>query len=342
MLCIHFNICIQLNNILPFYFHLPKSFFMKSYFLIILLMALFTTVIHAQEKGDTLTGAPSMEEKYQRLKDSARLTQPFIPSVSSVMIRHRQTELNYFVSLASANRYRDISGDLQDYNSRLTYLYNTLQITYGISKEARFNIGLDVRATVGRIDENANSSVFKVFDAKVDGNSRHASAITSVAPRIRWRPFKDNYRFTVQSSLILPVHVSAVKKQVLGNSQIYFLSQFLYDQPLSKRLFLFSQLGLQYGFQRKDVPEFVNTPLSVYLSYYVPKKLILFGLMNYVPFFTREDKWRYNRYTIQTGGGIQYQLSKQILLNVYYATDLKGKNYPDMNSYTLSARFITF
>lgn len=314
---------------------------MKSFLLILLLLTLFIDVVPAQEKKDTADRYTSMETRYQKLKDSFRLSHPFIPAVSSVMIKPRQMEFNYFATLASANRYRDISGNLQDYNARLTYLYNTLQFTYGISKDARFNIGLDVNAAIGRIDEDANSSVFKVFDASAAGNSRQAAAITSVVPRIRWMPFKNNYRFTIQSSVILPMPVSDAKQEVLGRSQIYFQSQFLYNQPLSERLFLFSQLSLQYGFKRTNVPAVFYSPLSVYLSYYIPKKLILFGLMNYVPIFTKESKWTYDRYTVQAGGGIQYQLSKQILLNAYYATDLNGKNYPDLDSYTISVRFIT-
>lgn len=314
---------------------------MKPFLLLILLLSLVISSVPAQEKNDTVDHYESMETKYQKLKDSFRLSHPFIPAVSSVMIRHEQIELNYFFSLASTTRYRDIGGNLQDYNARLTYLYNTLQFTYGISKHARFNIGLDVNAAMGRIDDDANSSVFKVFDASTTGNSKHAAAVTSVAPRIRWMPFKDSYRFTIQSSVLLPMPVSDEKQQVLGRSQIYFQSLFLYNLPLSERLFLFSQLGLQYGFKRTDVPAVFYSPLSVYLSYYVPKKLILFGLMNYVPIFTKANKWTYDRYTVQAGGGIQYQISRQILLNAYYANDLKGKNYPDLDIYTISVRFIT-
>ena len=342
MLCIHSLQCMYWMKEYPSVFLICGNLFnMKSFFLIILLSALFINGVLAQEKKDTIDRYQSMETRYQKLKDSFRISNPFIPAVSSVMIKHRQIELNYFASLASANRYRDIGGNLQDINARQTYLYNTLQITYGISKDVRFNIGLDVNAAMGRIDEDPNSSVFKVFDESVTGNSRHAGAITSFAPRIRWMPFKNNYRFTIQSSVILPMPVNDAKQQVLGHSQIYFLSQFLYNLPLSERLYLFSQLSLQYGFKRANVPAVFYSPLSVYLSYYIPKKLILFGLMNYVPIFTKESKWTYSRYTVQAGGGIQYQVSKQILLNAYYATDLKGKNYPNMGSYTISFRFIT-
>ncbi|RYZ97019.1 MAG: hypothetical protein EOO68_15920 [Moraxellaceae bacterium] len=160
---------------------------MKPFFLLIIFLLLLIGNMTAQVTTDTTVAYQSIEARYQKLKDSARLSQPFIPAVSSVMIKHDQIELNYFLSVASGNRYRDFDGNLQDYNVRLTYLYNTLQFTYGISKKDRFNIGLDVSAIMGRIDDNPNSSFLKVFDGSTTGNSRHTAAFTSIAPRIRSR-----------------------------------------------------------------------------------------------------------------------------------------------------------
>ena len=314
---------------------------MKSFVLIALLLYFFTSNTACQDKNDSTDRYQLMENRYQRLKDSFGVSHPFIPAVSSVMIKHRQVELNYFASLASANSYRTDAGDLMDINVNQSYLYNTLQITYGLSKNERFNAGIDINSVAGRIDQDRNSSIFKVFNPSVTGNDKYAFAVTSFAPRVRWRPLKKNYKFTIQSSVRLPTPINNEKQAILGSNQIYFLSQFLYNQPLSNRLFLFSQISLQYGFKRTNTAAVVFSPVSMYLSYYIPKKVILFALLNYVPIFINQNKWTISRYALQPGGGLQYQLSRQVLINAYYVRVVAGKNYPELAGYNISVRFIT-
>ncbi|SDG58133.1 hypothetical protein [Chitinophaga filiformis] len=307
--------------------------------ILIIFMLYITHSILAQEK-DTTSHYQQLEEKYQRLKDSTSRLSPFIPAVSSVLINYKQVELNFFASMISANNYRDDDGHLGDLNARQTYLYRTIQATYGVSKHARFNAGIDVNIVMGRIDQDRTSSMFKVFDSGVEGNSRFARAITSIAARIRWRPLRRNYNFTIQSSVIFPTGIDREKQYVLGYNQIFLMSQFLYNQPLSERLFLFSQLGLQYGFERENVPAAFYSPLSLYLSYLIPRKTIPFILFNYIPMFSKNNSWSYSRYTMQVGGGVQYQITRRLLINGYYANDIKGKNYPDFNTYSLSLRYV--
>ena len=313
---------------------------MKTCILILFILHMLAHSILAQEK-DTTDHYYQLEEKFQRLKDSVSRLSPFIPAVSSILLNHKQLEFNFFASIISANNYRNDEGHLGNLTVRQTYLYRTLQATYGLSRNARFNVGLDVNIVMGRIDQDRSSSMFKVFDTDVEGASRHAKAITSVAARIRWRPLKRNYNFTIQSSVTFPTGISQEKQRTLGYNQIFLMSQFLYNQPLSKRLFLFSQLGLQYGFERGNAPAAFFSPISFYLSYLIPRKTIPFILFNYIPMFSKDNSWSYNRYTMQVGGGLQYQLSRRLLVNGYYANDIKGRNYPDFNSYSLSLRYVT-
>jgi hypothetical protein len=311
---------------------------MKSFILISFLLTFIFSCAFGQEKiKDSLDHLTELEEKYRKSKDSSALLHPFIPAVSSVMLNKKQIEINFFSSLSTTNKYRDDKSDLNELEFRQTYLFNTLQFTYGISKNAKFNIGFDINSATGRIDEDRNSSMFKIFTSHTEGNSKYARAITSIAPRIRWRPLKKNYKFTIQSSFIFPTSVSAEKQNILGRSQVYFLTQFLYNQPLNKRTFLFSQLSLQYGFKNDQAPAILYSPISVYLSYFIPRKTVLFVLINYIPLLSKEN----NRYTFQLGGGLQYQISRLFLINCSYANDITGKNYPDFTSYNISLRFAT-
>jgi|GEM_PF-1215176 len=305
--------------------------------LVCLLFFVAGPVLAQDIKSDTADHYTQLEHKYRLLKDSVG-RYAFIPAVSSIMVDHKQIEINLFNSLLTAVKYRDDNNHLQDINGRQSYFYSTLQFTYGISKKTNFNIGIDVNAVWGRLDADESSSALKVFTSKTDNNSKYAGVLRSIAPRIRWRPLKNNYNFTIQSSVNIPLPITDEKKQVLGNNQVYFLLQFLYNQPFTKRIFLFTQLTAQYGFKNSSVSSVFYSPIALYLSYLFPKRTILFALANFLPVFNNGN---YNQYTFQAGGGIQYQASHHFLVNAYYSQDVYGRNFSSFNSFNLSLRFIT-
>lgn len=306
---------------------------MRSFMFTLLLLNCVASYTLGQNEKDKGEHYRKLEDKYQQLKDSL-IYNSFTPAVSSVMLKKGQTEINLFNTVMSANRYRDDNADLSDISFRDTYLYNTLQVNYGVSVNERLNFGLSIGSATRRIDQDRNSSMFKIFNSSARGNSQYASAITAITPRIRWRPLKRNYNFTMLGGISIPTSVSTKKQNILGQGQVNLMTQFLYNQPLNERLFLFSQLSLQYGFRRANTPAVFYSPLSAYFSYFLPRKTIVFALLNYIPILTNEN----NRYTFQGGGGIQYQISRIVLINGYYTNDLVGRNYGDFNSYSLSLR----
>jgi hypothetical protein len=279
-------------------------------------------------------------KKYEAMKDSLSKVNPLLPAVSSVMMNKNQLEINLFNTILSTTSARNDDGELYNLNSRTTYLFNTLQLTYGVSKNSRLNLGLDIHLSSARID-NENSSLFKVYSSEVQGNSQFARAITSIGPRIRWKPIQDNYLFTVQSSFLFPVLNDAGKENLLGTSQTYFQSQFLYSFHPAESFFLFSQVGFQYGFKNEDASSKFYPAITGYGIYYIPKKTVLFALINYSPFFMNETNWEHFANALQIGGGVQYQISKNILINGYYTKYLWGTSYPAFNSYTIGLRFVT-
>lgn len=281
-----------------------------------------------------------LEKRYAEMKDSLSKVNPLLPAVSSVMMNKNQLEVNLFNTILSATQARNSNGELYDLNARSTYLYNTLQLIYGISENARWNLGLDLNLASARID-NRSSSVFKIFSSNEQGNSQFARAITSIGPRVRWKPFQDNYRFTLQSSFLFPVLNDAGKENLLGTSQTYFQTQFLYSFHPAESFFLFSQVGFQYGFKNEDASSKFFPAVTGYGIYYIPRKTVLFALINYSPFFMNETSWEHFANALQIGGGVQYQISKNILINGYYTNYIWGTNYPVFSSYTVGLRFVT-
>jgi hypothetical protein len=114
----------------------------------------------------------------------------------------------------------------------------------------------------------------------------------------------------------------------------------LYNKPLSERIFVFSQLGLLYGFKKENVSSKFYPSLTGYLSYFIPKRTILFALINYTPFFMKENGWNYSASSLQAGGGVQYQISKSLLINAYYSNNIAGTNFQDFSSYIISVRYV--
>lgn len=294
-----------------------------------------------------LLGLPAFSQKgldtskasnrYQDLQDSLALLYPTLPAVASVVLKRNQLEVIVFNALLSGKKFRDTDGSLHLSSYRQSYLYSTLQVNLGISRNDRLNVGVGIQTTMARIDDDENASPFNVFSSRTTAGSWSARAVSSLTPRIRWRPFATNYRFTVQSSVSLPLGLSAADQQLLGAPQVAWLNQFIYNQPLSNRLFLLSQLSVQHVFKRRQVPGALLTPLSLYLSYYLPRRTVVFTLLNAVPVWAKTQ----NRHTIQAGAGAQYQLSRQLLVNGYYAHDVWGKNYPHLATYSLGLRLVS-
>lgn len=315
---------------------------MKFLIFTILLLHLVTGFSLAQEmETDTSDHYNQLERRYKKFKDSLSLSYHFSPVVSSIVLNNKQIEVNFFNSVLSAGRYRDEHGKLSNSTLRSSYIFSSIQITYGLSKRARWNIGLDINAKAGRRDNDLSSSIFKIFDSGVDGNSEYAKAITSISPRIRWRPFRKNHHLTLQSSVIFPVSINKEQQVILGANQTYFSAQLLYNQPLSDRFFLFPQIALQYGFKNANSTSIFYSPVTCSLGYLIPRKIIIFSLINYVPIFREQENWAFEQYTFKLGAGLQYNISKNIFINAYYAKDIIGKNYNYFDNYTIGLSFIS-
>ena len=286
-----------------------------------------------------VTHVNKAEQRYKFLKDSLSKFR-LVPAVSMILIKKTEVEINLFNSILSATEYRDDLGTLKKLNARTTYMYNIMQVSYGVSQKLRVNIGFDVNLISGRIDHDPTTSIFKVFNSHTKLPSKYASAISSVAPRVRWQPFKRNMNFVIQSSFIIPAVSNDEKKDVLGQNQVSFSAQFLYSQSLSKHFFLFGQLSLQYGFSTSRIYSATYTPLAIYLSYVPTKRMVLFALVNYIPVFQKNTNWRYQSYALAAGGGLQYSISRSFLINSFYTNIFEGKNYGNYTGFNLGARLL--
>jgi hypothetical protein len=315
---------------------------MKTLCLSILFAKILVMSATGQDKNkERQNNYDQLVQRYENMRDSLLKLNLLLPGVSSVMMNKNQLEINLYNTLLSANKARNNNGEIFDLNTRSTYLRNTLQLTYGISKNFKWNAGLEVNFTTARIDNDTQSSMFKVFNSTVAGNSKFARAVTSIAPGIRWKPFQKNYNFTIHGSLLIPTINNTEKESLLGTKQFYFQSQFIYNFQADEHIFLISQMGFQYGFQYNDVSTKLFPNLGGHVAYYIPHKTILFALVNYAPFFMHEDSWKYTSDALQIGGGVLFQICKNMMINGYYTNYVRGKNNLCFKIYSIGLRFIT-
>ncbi|REG92866.1 transporter family protein [Algoriphagus antarcticus] len=287
---------------------------------------------------DSAKDSDKIEQKYSVLKDSIAKYRQLIPAVSSIVINSGEIEIVFFSSLAYAGSFRNDLGNNDDLPFLQTYLQNGLQATYGI-KSDRLNLGLDINTGLVDIDNNANNFPSSIFRKKEYPDISTGLTVTSIGPRMRWRPFLKNYNLVIQVSTWFPTYGKSDYSYLFGLEQVYANAQIFYNQPITKKLFLFSQIGMQYGINNKKSSNIYIFPFSLFLSYLATQKVIFFGFGNHVQIRSNESIFK-NAGTTQLGLGTQYQHSKNYALNVYYAKEVGGKNYYSYDNISLSIRVL--
>jgi hypothetical protein len=292
---------------------LPKNWKLKIYIFTLLPLAL---------NGQT--------ERKAKL-DSAYFDPFLYPAVSIVMVPNGFFEVNSFNNLLTATKVFDNNADLVENNARTSSLNQILQITSGIGKAGRVNVGLDLNYNSFRVDLDTEASPFKVF-----GSSKayiKQNGLNSIGLRIRYLPVKNSRKFVVQHTFQIPAKSA---------NQYYFNNQAVHVLELNRKLYLFSQLQLSIGLPKDVIKTTVLVPLTEIISYLINPKLQLYGLVSHLSQFGRvNDKNFAEQFNgTQIGAGIQYQPSLRFGLTLYESKFVRGKNFGSFWSSNLGLRVI--
>jgi hypothetical protein len=287
-----------------------------------LFMCAFTTVL-----------AQSRRAKYDSLIVGDRIT----PAVSSVMMPKSYTEVILYNSLITANKFFASTGDLISFpgsGKRDSYFFNTLQVTHGISRAGRFNLGIDLSYRTGRSDADPKSSPAKVFGNSSDGLIRYDRAFTSVGLRARYIPFAKVSNLVVQHTFYAPISAGSQESTFLGDSRYALNSQLLYNQLLGRKMFLFGQVDLfvrlKEGAQQTDY----TVPVNVFATYLLTKHLFPFVQVG------MSNSWfeTFTSTSYSYGAGLQYQITSMHTINFFYNDIFAGKNSSQWRGFNLGLR----
>lgn len=240
---------------------------------------------------------------------------------------------------------------------RESYYSTLLQITFGISKNARINLGADIKLASSGIvrDNDAFNGVSEAFQFRNSPTSR--VGVSYVGPRIKIQPFKNEQNFTIQSSLLFPT----TKKpeglndniQTPENEELFFLdwdriqswTQFFYVKDFRKsQLFLEGDLWYRIGYKATQASA-LDIPFTAIFSYFPTNKLTFYSLAAHTIRHQLNPNNLDDGITTAAnfstvGLGSKYQLSKKINLELLYTKFIRGTNSGLGNTFNIGFRYV--
>lgn len=282
----------------------------------------------------TLNDAAPSDAKQVVTKSTSNLLQ-FTPSQ---LFRKGQYEINIFNNLYSQTAVRNRVGDEVVSGVRASILTSSIQWTYGVSKNAKVNIGADIVLSSGSVGPAQGSNQFQLFSSTKTVSD---IAVSAIGPRIKFQPIKKLSFLSTQSSFLVPVAQNLENRQpFLALNRYLWRNQFFYDFKLTDKFRLFYEFDINYYLRRNKtdhffLPNFVDLPSSLFVTYFPNGKLSLF--------LSGQLSGRYGRTSLeeidengkfgllqsyfQIGGGAKYQLTSELGIELSYGNFISGKGF---------------
>lgn len=237
---------------------------------------------------------------------------------------------------------------------RETFYSSLIQFTYGTSKNARINLGFDVKlGSSGRSSDDSFSKIDRAFEFTNDDSTR--VGLSYVGPRIKLQPFKNEANFTMQSSLLFPTSEAPEGRSadLNGNNALYFLewdriqswTQFFYVKSFrNSQLFLEADLWYRIGYKENQASA-VDVPFTVIYSLFPTPKTTFYGIASHV-IRNQYNPHSYNdgittaaNYSA-AGLGFKYQMTSKLNLELLYTNFLRGTNSGLGNTFNIGIRYV--
>jgi len=309
---------------------------MKKFLLSLAFPLLMVTLAPYATRGQEID-----QDRLLRMRDSLDRLLVINPTASAILVKQRELELYSFNSFLSSTQFNDKTGSNANLAGKQLLFNSLLQLNYGVSRNRRVNLGVDVNFRAYRFDIDKGSNVFSLFE----NNSANTSAVTYAGPRVRVQPFRRVNRFTYQSYVWLPV--GPKENQVaLGTDKVNWGNTFFYYKYFTDKLGFFSQLNFALAFPSANSPTSSKTqfylPVSVSLAYVATRKDILFGTLSYswtnldVSKISEGADSDFVQYTL----GYQHIFSKRFFFNASYTGTLMARNYGMWSGGNVCVRYV--
>lgn len=266
----------------------------------ILMVGLFLSTLNIIAQDDT--------------SDGGSVIQNLTPSK---LIDQGQWDLKLFNNLYTQNESTFASDD----GIRQNFFTSTLEAFTGVSESKRVNVGAIV-------EYRANGRDFILEDGSND--RRTTSGLTSIAPAIKFVPFKNVGNFSILSAFSIPLVSSENDDNgvFLDQNGFTWQNRFFYDYTFpGKKWQLFTELNSELNFGDKE-KSFANNSLNltpgVFLSYFPSSKFTVLGLAQHSQRLDLGNDFTQNFTAL--GGGAKYQLTNELNVEILYTNFVRGEN----------------
>ncbi len=263
--------------------------------------------------------------------------QQFTPSV---LLRKGQVEVKWFNNLYTQTAFRNDQREKISLGQRENFYTSTVQFNYGITQNKSVNLGFEANYQAVRLDRNEDSSPLKIFDDESETTIFQKSRLTYLGPRIRIAPLKNVPKFSITSTLQIPLsddlelEVDSVRR-FLAHNRVNWWTQFFFDRSFGD-FQLFTEVDFLFRFPTDNLSfrqdAFFLTPIIAFFSYFPNSKATVSVNLQYWPTFTglpgndSGESFGLSGDFVQTGIGAKYQITPDINLEVIYTNFITSRN----------------
>jgi len=185
----------------------------------------------------------------------------YLDGVSPVVLQKDQVEISFVNSLtsfwlASREAAPDLAPSTTINRYRFTNFDQLLRISYGFGYGGRWDLGAVLLYRHRRLDDQANSSPFRVFQGDEEPSfSQTNRGLALAGARLRVVPFAALPELTLQTSVAFPVAKEATLRRDLGADRTQADLFATFYKPFNPRTYYFLQAGwlTQFSNQENDL-----------------------------------------------------------------------------------------
>lgn len=290
----------------------------------------------------------------------------FIQSYTpSKLLEQGQLELQLFNNLYTQTAFRDENRNKVNLGQRQNYFTGLINILFGVHKDRKLNVGMDINLRSVRFDTE-DSSPFKALGFR-NNDINNRTGISSLGPTVKFAPFK-NPNLSIKSSFLFPL-VEDSESDGIGDTgsserpwfdwnRYTWWNQLFFDKNIGLNWQLFLEADLLFRFAKSanaypnDLPkeDLLDTPLSSFLSYFPSEKSTVYIMLQYSPRFgfnkvdTTNGTKSFDFHAIgdfaQTGLGFKYQIVPKIGLEISYTNFFTSSSQGAGSTFNLGIRYI--
>lgn len=248
---------------------------------------------------------------------------------SSIM-KKGQVEIKLFNNLYTQQAFFNNSSEKQEIGFRESYFTSANYFLIGVN--SWLNVGGEV--WVNAVKRNTDPI-------------QKRTEIGYIAPKIKVAPFNSLERFSLTSTLLIPVATDMQgggdpNQPFLAFDNTIWINQLFYDQQLGQDWQIFFELSGWMYFKKQKVAEsnnFFRLPAKAIFSYFPTSRVTLYALTELMTQFGQANF--VDSYYLQMGPGIKYQLVPgKLEVEGLYTNFLLGKSQGAGSTFNIGLRII--